>query len=187
MLKKITKILIILIFFQISCFIIYTKETTTITIENNQQKKQSEKIEKTEISNDIGTEEKKIGQIIIEKINLNKELYEITSKKNNIEENVTILPGSIEPSENDSIMFIAAHSGTGNIAFFKDLDKIQLGDIIHLEYKGKKYIYSVNNIWESNKDGDIEVTKSKNKQLILTTCSPKHKNKQLIISCDIIN
>ena len=104
------------------------------------------------------------------------------SKKNNVNENVTILENSITPDKEDSIMFIAAHSGTGKLAFFKDLDKLKEGDSITLIYKDQNYDYIVKDYWEENKNGYINVVKEDKKQLILTTCSPTKEDKQLIIN-----
>lgn len=123
-----------------------------------------------------------IGILIINKINLKKELYDINSTNNTIEKNITILKGSIDPSYNNSILFIAAHSGSGKLAFFKNLNQLQINDEIILIYKNKKYTYHVNKIWEQEKSSYIDVYKNTKKQLVLTTCSPTNKNKQLIIS-----
>ena len=123
-----------------------------------------------------------LGTLIIEKINLNKPLYPINDKKNNIEENVTILPGSISPEKENSIIFLAAHSGPAPNSYFNDLDKLEKQDKIILNINNKTYLYKVTSIWETNKDGTIEVSKQSTNQLILTTCSKKDKSKQLIIN-----
>ena len=122
------------------------------------------------------------GRISIPKINLEKTLYNIGSNKNNIEENITILKESIYPDQENSIMFIAAHSGTGEIAYFNNLDQLEIGDQIIMEYNNKKYIYQINNIQEQQKSGFISGKKEKKKQLVLTTCCPKKENCQLIIN-----
>ena len=93
------------------------------------------------------------------------------------------LKESIMPDQNNSIMFLAAHSGIGKIAFFEELDKLQKNDIIILIYKGKTFKYKVKNIYEQQKNGYIDINKEKLNQLILTTCSPKKKDKQLIVNC----
>ena len=41
-----------------------------------------------------------IGRLIIDKLNINQPLYNINDNKNNVEENVTILTGTIEPNKN---------------------------------------------------------------------------------------
>lgn len=127
-----------------------------------------------------------IGTLTINKINLSKKLYSINDPLNNIEKNITILNYSNEPSKDNSIIFIAAHSGTGKLAFFKDLNKLETNDTIELTYKNKLYIYQVKDIWEIKKTGNISVEKEEINQLILTTCSPTKDNYQLIINSILI-
>ena len=125
----------------------------------------------------------KIGELIINKINLKQDLYKIESKKNNIEENVAVMKESNYPNISNGILILAAHSGTGKIAYFEELDNLELKDNITIIYKNKKYIYQITKIWEQEKNGYIKIKKENKKQLILTTCSPKKKNTQLIINC----
>ena len=142
------------------------------------------KIEKKEIigiNNKI--QEKPIGRLEIKKINLIKPIYKETSRKNNVEENITILNGSISPEESNSIFFLAAHSGSGPIAFFNNLDQLTEGDQVILIYKNNHYQYIVKNKWNQRKDGTIHVPKEKENQLILTTCSKDKKGYQFIINC----
>lgn len=129
----------------------------------------------------ITPEEQPIGSIIIPNINLHNKLYNITNKHNNIEENVTILKSTNNPSNKESLIILAAHSGQGKIAYFNDLNKLKLNDEIILHYYNKKYIFTVSNILEQDKNGYIDIQKQDISQLILTTCSTKNKNKQLII------
>lgn len=126
-----------------------------------------------------------IGYIIIPKINLKGPLYPINSKKNTIEKNIAILKESIMPNENNSILILAAHSGTGKIAYFEQLDQLTINDEIIIKYHNKNYIYQVKDIWEEKKNGFININKELKKQLVLTTCSPKKNNTQLIINCII--
>lgn len=86
------------------------------------------------------------------------------------------------PDQKNSIVFLAAHSGTGKIAYFEELSQLTIGDTINLEYKNQKYEYKVNKIWEENKNGYIHINKENSNQLILTTCSPTKTNKQLVIN-----
>ena len=189
MLKKTISLILILISYLIICYKIYINYTyqekaipkQIITNNKNITKKETPYQPIYQAQN-TAMKENHIGKLIIEKINLNNLLYPINSSKNNIEQNVTILKNSEEPSNNNSIMFIAAHSGTGKIAYFKNLDKLQINDIIKLEYKNIKYTYQIKDIWEVKKTGTINVEKENNIQLILTTCSPNKKNYQLIIN-----
>lgn len=135
------------------------------------------------------TDDKKIiknnifGKLIINKINLDEELFSKNSTENDIEKHVTILKESIYPDNDNSIMVIAAHSGIGKIAYFNELDKLEINDEVILIYKEKRYIYIVKDIWEEKKNGYININKEKKKQLVLTTCSPNKENYQLIINC----
>ena len=123
------------------------------------------------------------AELIINKINLKEELFDIESSENNVDKHVTILKESIYPDSDNSIMIIAAHSGIGRIAYFNELDKLKINDEIILIYKNKIYIYIVKDIWEEKKNGYININKEKKKQLVLTTCSPNRDNYQLIINC----
>lgn len=139
---------------------------------NNNENKTNKTVQNTEI----------IGNIIIDKINLNKPLYNINNNKNNIEENIEVLKESILPPNNNSIIFLAAHSGTSNISYFNELDKLNLKDEILLTINNKNYIYIVKNIYTQKKNGYININKEKNNQLILTTCDPNNNKNQLIIN-----
>ena len=118
------------------------------------------------------------GKLIINKINLNEELFPIGSNENTIERHVSILKDST-----DDLMIIAAHSGIGPIAYFQELDKLELNDEIILIIEDNKTIYKVKDIWEEKKNGYISINKENTKQLILTTCSPNKEGFQLVINC----
>ncbi len=146
-------------------------------------KKITPKIANININKDeqVSQKEQPIGKVQIPKINLNKNLYKIGSKLNNVEENVTILESDLP-----SIIVLAAHSGTGKNAFFKDLNKLNINDTINLTYTNNHYTYNVINIFEQDKSGYITINEKEYDRLFLTTCS-YNKNKQLIIECKKIN
>lgn len=125
----------------------------------------------------------KIGQLKINTLNLSEPLFKIHSQENNIEKHVTILKESVFPPNKNSIIFLAAHSGIGKIAYFNKLDKLKENDIIELELNTSSYLYYVKDIWEEKKTGHINVSKETKDQLILTTCSPTKKDYQLIVNC----
>lgn len=129
-----------------------------------------------------------LAHVTIPKINVDEDIYQMNSSANNVNKHVTILKESILPMENkDSIIFLAAHSGTGHLAYFKNLNKLQLGDIVVFTYNNIIYTYKVSNAFLEEKDGDIEINKSSNNQLVLTTCSPNSDSKQLIVDTILIN
>lgn len=134
---------------------------------------------------DTQNKEEIIGNLIIDKINLDMPLYNIESKNNNIEENVTILNESILPPNEKSIIFLAAHSGTSKISYFNDLDKLKINDTILLTINNIKNTYQITNIYKQKKNGYIKVNKENKDQLILTTCDPNNNKYQLIINSTI--
>ena len=131
---------------------------------------------------DTQNKEEIIGNLIIDKINLDMPLYNIESKNNNIEENVTILNESILPPNEKSIIFLAAHSGTSKVSYFNDLDKLKTNDTILLTINNIKNTYQITNIYKQKKNGYIKVNKENTDQLILTTCDPNNDKYQLIIN-----
>ncbi len=120
--------------------------------------------------------------LIIEKINLKQPFYNINDENNTIEKNIEVLKESIMPNQENSIVFIAAHSGEGEIAYFNDLIDLNINDELILFYNNNYYKYNIVEIYEESKDGYINVDKYQEDQLILTTCHPYKKNKQLVIN-----
>ena len=134
-----------------------------------------------QINNDL------LATISISKINLyDKPIYKPHSSKNNIEKNITILKESIMPEQEESIIFLMAHSGIGSTAYFKNLHKLEINDKIDLNYNKTIYTYKIIKIYEVEKNGYLEIKKKNTKELILTTCS-NEETKQLIIESILYN
>ena len=132
-------------------------------------------------------DEEYIGVVKIPKIKLKEGFYSKNSTKNNVNNSVTLLNESIMPEDDGSIIYLAAHSGSGYLAFFKNINKLNYGDMIYLSYNSNNYTYTVTDIYEIVKDGKITVKRNTNeKYLILTTCS-KNKNMQTIIVSKMLN
>ncbi len=175
-----------------SCFLIYhqkppisskTINTSIATATNHTN--QNIAPTQAKISTSKISQEQILATLSIPKINLNQSIYPFESKHNNVEENVTILQGSILPGTKNSIVFLAAHSGTGDKALFNELDKLQLKDKLILNYQNEIYTYKIVKIEEQVKKGSIQLPQNTTDQLILTTCSKQHKDKQLVIISNI--
>ena len=131
--------------------------------------------------------EEYLGILRIPKINLRLGFYKINSSNNNVNKNIQLLKGSDMPDKNGGTLIIAGHSGTGYLAFFKNIDKLIIGDKMMIDYQKVQYEYIINNIYEMKKNGKIEINKNINENyLVLTTCS-KNKDKQLIITGKLLN
>ena len=177
--KKRIKILLLLIIYIGICFNIYNinNDKNTTKINTSLVTKIGRNIQ------NIKYKEDKIGELYIKNINLKENLYKENSYLNNVDKNIAIIKGSSSPEIDNSIMVIAAHSGTGHLAYFQDLNKLNINDEVLLNYNNKNYIYTIKDMWNDKKTGTIKIPKENTNQLILTTCSPNRKNYQLIINC----
>ena len=122
MLKKSLISILLLITYLGSCLLIYNLENNsnkkhikTVNIKSNQY-----------INNKVNNQlnDKIIGTLKIDKLNLSNNIYNIDSPNNNVDENVTILKDDI------NLIVLAAHSGPGYIAYFDNLDQLKINDII---------------------------------------------------------
>ena len=163
-----------------------TNELVEVYYEDKKEDVTNNKVNKivTKLSNE--TKDEYLGILKIPKINLKQGFYSINSKNNNINKAVTILKESTFPSPNGSIIYLIAHSGNGYYAFFKDLDKLSINDIITLDINNNTYQYVVNDIYDMPKNGKITVNHNIHENyLVLSTCLGK--DKQLIITSKLIN
>lgn len=118
-----------------------------------------------------------IAVIQIPKINLEKGIYNIDNPLNNVDKNIAVLRETIWPDQKNSHIILASHSGNSDISYFKKLNKLKINDEIFFYYNNKKYVYSINNIYEVEKRKYINLDLS-NDDISLITC--KGKNNQII-------
>lgn len=122
-----------------------------------------------------------IGTVEIPKINLKKGFVDPSSKYNDIEYNVTILEGSEFPDVENGNFILAAHSGTGVKAYFKNLYKLSNGDQVKVSYKGETYTYKIVKIYTQKKQGYLTIYRnSKKTTLTLITCTKDNKKLQTV-------
>jgi LPXTG-site transpeptidase (sortase) family protein len=129
-----------------------------------------------------------IGNITIPKINLNKGFTDINSEYNTVNKNVQVVKGSTYPDQKNGNFILAAHSGTSYLAYFKNLYKLEKGDLAYVTYKNMKYTYKIVNIYEQEKTGKIAIYRDVNKTcLTLVTCTKNSKTKQTIYILELEN
>lgn len=119
------------------------------------------------------------GFLIIPSLNMTYGFYDIQSKLNDVNKNVALIDSNIE-----NTYILAAHSGSGNLAYFNDLKYLRKKDKIYLKFENKTLEYEVVNIRSNIKNGKIRI-KNKENQLILTTCDQIKKGNQLIIEANL--
>ena len=74
------------------------------------------------------------------------------------------------------------------LAYFKNLYKLELGDMAFVNYKGRKYSYKIVNIYEQEKTGQIAIYRDVNKTtMTLVTCTKDSKTKQTIYILELTN
>ncbi len=158
-----------LAFFFLSCcssFVVYTSSI----INYNQLK-----------DNKIVKEEQALMILEIPKINFKGKIYNKGSSLNNIDKNIIIMDESDMPDETGGILIIGGHSGYGKYAYFKNLNKLTIDDIIYVHYQGIVYSYKVVEYHLDQKDGSIAISNfNKKNKLFLYTCNPNDKNNYLI-------
>ena len=127
-----------------------------------------------------------IGYLTIPKINLTKGFLDYRSEENTVEKNIMVVAGSNYPDVERGNLIIAGHSGTGWKAFFNDLQYLQVGDIARVEYKGKTYTYTINNIYTEPKTGKLSIYRNINKNtLTLITCTNNDSTTQSIYVAEL--
>ena len=158
--------------------------------------------EQEEIDNEIpteteetenGTEQVKstnsldyIAVLKIPSIGLEKGLVAKDSYYNNVNRNIKILDESDMPEQENGNVILAAHSGNGRTAFFKNLDKLQIDDTVSIFYNGYEYKYRMINTYDVEKTGSVEITRNAQKStLTLITCR-HNTNKQIVIICELV-
>lgn len=125
--------------------------------------------------------EKFIAVIEIPKINLRNGIYEKNSLLNNVDKNVQILKDSSFPNEKNGNVILAAHSGSGKVAYFKNLVKLEKNDNINIYYDNNIYSYKVEKIYKVDKTGKIELEDHSSSILTLITCDQQDKSKQIVV------
>ena len=166
-------------------------ETNEIDDVNTEELEQDEEDNVTQVVKE-STEAKKareyIGFLEIEKINLKLGIVPKNSYYNNVNRNIQILPVSDYPDKEKGNTIIAGHSGTGYLAFFKNLYRLSLNDTAKIYYKGKIYTYKIVDIYNVPKVGVVSVNRNINKTcLTLITCTKGSKTEQTIYILELVN
>ncbi len=107
-------------------------------------------------------------------INLQKGVYPVDSKWNKLQYGIELLPES-----NSNTIFLASHSGTSKISYFRNLDQLQIKDQINLYTKDYIYHYHITDYLEIAKKQKFRYPKPQEPQIVLITCK-KREEKQII-------
>lgn len=169
----------------LNLYLIQDKEERSVKYYLN---KVTDKIIDNNIDDNI-TEEKDlinyIAVVEIPKIKLVRGLVDKNDSLNNVDYNIQILKESTMPNVDYSNLYLAAHSGSSSVSYFKYLDRLIYNDEVYIYYQNIKYIYKVVKLYEIDKNGYAEIQRrGGTKHLILVTCIDGTE-KQLVIICDL--
>ena len=92
---------------------------------------------------------------------------------------------SSTPEDKKGNVILVAHSGTADIAYFKNLYKLKKGDKAEIYYHGNRYTYKIVNIYDVEKTGTVEIDRNYDKEsLTMITC--RHgTNKQIVLISEL--
>ena len=159
----------------------YINNTSTKQKEEDKEEVIEKHEEDKNIEN-VSDEEDYLLILEIPKINFQRGVYSLNSKLNTIEKNVQIMKESNLPYVEGGNLVLEAHNGTADIAYFRNLYKLENGDEAYIYFEGTKYTYVVSNIYDVSKDGDVEIYRDDDKTtLSLITCKKNTKDRQLVV------
>lgn len=122
-----------------------------------------------------------IAILEIPSIDLKRGLVDYNSRYNNVKYNIQIIEHSQMPNVENSNLILAGHNGTSGVSFFRNIYKLKEDSLIYIYYDGFKYIYKLNNSYDTSKDGKVEIVRNRYKNTItLITCKRGTKDKQTI-------
>ena len=145
------------------------------------QEEVKEEVKEEETNNSSSPSYNYIAILEIPSINLKRGIVDFNSKYNNVKYNIQIIEHFQMPNVENSNLILAGHNGTSSVSFFKDLYKLKEDSLIYLYYDGYKYIYKLNNYYDTDKDGKVEIIRNRYKTTItLITCKKGTKDKQTV-------
>lgn len=159
-------------------FEIKQEDTKNVIVDEVQETKEEPKKESTY---------NYIAVLEIPRIHLKRGLVAINDKSNNVNKNIEIIKGSDMPDVANGNFILAGHSGYSNISYFKNLNKMELNDLIYVYYNGEKFNYKITNIYDVEKTGQVSISKNNNANtLTLITCR-HNTNRQIVIIAELTN
>lgn len=126
------------------------------------------------------------GIIEIKKMNVKLPLY-LSSTTKNMKKGATIMGGTSLPlGMNNSNCVIAAHRGYQGIPYFRDIEKLRIGDLVIVTNSWERLLYNVEEIKIIKPDDIDQIKIQKGKDMItLLTCHPyqKHGEYRYVVYC----
>ena len=130
---------------------------------------------------------KYLGVLEIPKIGLKRGFYNIDSRYNDIQYNVTLAQGSSMPDVAKGNLILMAHSGDAAISYFAYLYILKIGDYAYVTYNGTKYTYQLINVYDVPKTGKVKIVRSYDETtLTLITCTKNNDQAQTVYILELV-
>ncbi len=130
---------------------------------------------------------KYLAVLEIPKIGLKRGFYDVGSKYNNIQYNVTMVQGSTLPDVENGNLILIAHSGDAYISYFAYLYRLSVGDMIYVTYGGRRYQYQLVNIYEVEKNGVVSIQRNHERTtLTMITCTKNNDYTQSVYISELV-
>lgn len=156
---------------------LYIESTSVVEVEE-QEEVIVEKVKEEKQDSTFWVDYKAILEI--PKINLKKGMVESTKNFSSINYAISIDKSSNYPNEEGNFI-LYAHSGNSKIAYFRNLNKLNVNDEVFVYYEGVKYSYQIINKYEIEKTGKMEVIRDSNRKLITMVTCISNTNKQVVL------
>jgi len=128
-----------------------------------------------------------IAVIEIPKISLKRGLVDKNSWRNNVNQNIQILKESNMPNEDKGNFILAAHSGSSNVSYFKNLHKLVNDDLVYVYYDNVVYTYKIVNKYEIEKTGQAVIKRNMQKQTLTMITCISGTEKQMVVIAELIS
>ena len=130
---------------------------------------------------------KYLGVLEIPKVGLKRGFYNLDSKYNDIQYNVTLVEGSNMPDVVNGNLILMAHSGDAAVSYFAYLYILKIGDKAYVTYNGNKYTFQIVNIYDVPKTGRVKIVRSYDKTtLTLITCTKNNDKSQTVYILELV-
>ena len=130
---------------------------------------------------------KYLGVLEIPKIGLKRGFFNVDSKYNSIDYNVTMAGGSSLPDVQGGNLVLVAHSGDAYVSYFAYLWRLNVGDMAYVTYNGTKYSYQIVNIYNVPKNGLLTVNRNlNNTTLTMVTCTKDDDTSQTVYIAELV-
>lgn len=154
----------------------------TSVVEINTEESTNEIVEETKKSNINYT-----AILEIPVINLKRGVVDSTKNFHSINYAISVDKSSNYPNEYGNFI-LYAHSGNSSIAYFKNLNKVNINDDVFVYFNGIKYHYVIYDKYNIKKTGKAVINRPSNgKNITLITCNQNKSGYQIVLTGNLID